>query len=149
MFCSNCGNKLGDGDSFCPSCGAKIKSNIDIKPVDNSAFFDQPYRQNNKKKAKIWPFILAGVVVIAAIIVVIIVASKPRGYSDDYIGRTIQSEYTSSRDKYEEQVDSYGFVPGGDEGEALYVALVDAFICLEGEDAEGVGNTCGCVGEWF
>ncbi len=31
MFCSNCGTQLNDGEKFCPSCGAPVEVNSEIK----------------------------------------------------------------------------------------------------------------------
>lgn len=71
MYCINCGNKLSDGASFCPECGAKqvdpIATNV-AAPVNN--------RKNKGGKKLI--FLLIGILAVLVIVVGLVkgIASK-------------------------------------------------------------------------
>jgi len=61
MFCSNCGNKLKEGEKFCSDCGKPINS---VEKANKSSYF-------NKKII----LIIVGIIALISIIVIVIYAS--------------------------------------------------------------------------
>ena len=84
-YCTECGEKLQDDQSFCPNCGAKIirpdESEQNRQPVADNGEYAQPAvnpspapKKNNKK---IWIVICAAVVALA-LVAVILLLTIPR-----------------------------------------------------------------------
>ena len=49
MFCTNCGNKLLDGENFCPQCGMKVANDVVPQPAPQPTYVQPAYMQPNVK----------------------------------------------------------------------------------------------------
>ncbi len=91
MFCEKCGNKVEDGVSFCPSCGAQLAATAaNQAPVTNANQFnaketvDKVVAKAKTVSKKTWAIIAAVLVVL--IVVVTIVNNKSKTINlNDYL----------------------------------------------------------------
>ena len=47
MFCTNCGNKLLDGENFCPQCGMKVANDVVPQSAPQPTNVQPAYMQPN------------------------------------------------------------------------------------------------------
>ncbi len=90
MFCSNCGNQIGDNAAFCPICGSKLESKTEIthettKPGNNDEkhdeidYVEQYHRQNERKKNLIKRCMKLGIFAAVLIVICVVFCSVPFG----------------------------------------------------------------------
>ncbi len=96
MFCSNCGNQLGDQDKFCAKCGTSVRGQIQ-QPVNTSEIM--PVQQEEKtpvKKKSVWLILslsVAAVIVLIILFVCVSVSEKRAGNTF----KKYRSEYEMDR----------------------------------------------------
>ncbi|WP_440952220.1 zinc-ribbon domain-containing protein [Methanococcoides sp. FTZ1] len=108
MFCSNCGNEIGDNDKFCSVCGQQIDKTADSTVSYDNISPNIPIKE--KKESNIW----SSIIIISLVGLALIYGSafmggfmegmsseaSPIGNSDNYYNIVVESqisyEYSTS-----------------------------------------------------
>ena len=107
MFCSSCGNKINNDDSFCYKCGAKINNNTiatNTTPLNNDEAKNQSIKEIMSNKAKIKDTI-SNLLSFIVVIVIIVFAIKGCVSCSEPKSKKEVKKVSSDKNKTEQHVE--------------------------------------------